>query len=150
MFDLLGKVCHERNKDWPERDFGPHVVRQQSSQLHRSRRGLGKEGFRHVFTLRSVEEVDAATIIRQPLWNNRRDDRGPFDLIDDVHDCFDELCELLVKLGYTPGGPGCFVPLEGRKAVFVGDLVDRGPRIPETMRLVMDIGSWRGTAGASS
>ena len=139
VFDLPEKVCHERNKDRPERDFGPHVVRQQSSQLHRSLRGLGKEGFRHVFTLRSVEEVDAATIIRQPLWNNRRDDRGPFDLIGDVHGCFDELCELLVKLGYTPGETGCFVPPEGRKAVFVGDLVDRGPKIPETMRLVMDM-----------
>ena len=139
VFDLPEKVCHERNKDRPERDFGPHVVRQQSSQLHRSLRGLGKEGFRHVFTLRSVEEVDAATIIRQPLWNNRRDDRGPFDLIGDVHGCFDELCELLVKLGYTPGDTGCFVPPEGRKAVFVGDLVDRGPKIPETMRLVMDM-----------
>ena len=139
VFDLPEKVCHERNKDRPERDFGPHVVRQQSSQLHRSLRGLGKEGFRHVFTLRSVEEVDAATIIRQPLWNNRRDDRGPFDLIGDVHGCFDELCELLVKLGYTRGETGCFVPPEGRKAVFVGDLVDRGPKIPETMRLVMDM-----------
>ncbi len=139
VFNLPEKVCHERNKNRPERDFGPHVVRQQSSQLHRSLRGLGKEGFRHVFTLSSVEEVDAATITRQPLWNNRRGDHGPFDLIGDMHGCFDELRELLVKLGYLPGEGGAFVPPDGRKAVFVGDLVDRGPKIPETMRLVMDM-----------
>jgi protein phosphatase len=44
VFDLPEKVCHERNRDRPERDFGSHVVRQQSSQLRRSLRGLGKEG----------------------------------------------------------------------------------------------------------
>jgi protein phosphatase len=139
VFDLPEKVCHERNRDRPERDFGPHIVRQQSSQLRRSLRGLGKEGFRHVFTLSSVEEVDAATITRQPLWNNRRNDHGPFDIIGDVHGCFDELCELLTKLGYTPGEGGAFAPPEGRKAVFVGDLVDRGPKIPQTVRLVIDM-----------
>ena len=139
VFDLPEKVCHERNTNRPERDFGPHVVRQQSSQLHCSLRGLGKEGFRHVFTFRNVEDVDAATITRQPLWNNRRSDHGPFDLIGDVHGCFGELCELLTKLGYTPGENGAFVPPGGRKAVFLGDLVDRGPKVPETMRLVMDM-----------
>jgi protein phosphatase len=92
-----------------------------------------------VFTFSSVEEVDAAVITRQPLWNNRRSDHGPFDIIGDVHGCFDELCELLTTLGYTSGENGAFVPPTGRKAVFVGDLVDRGPKIPETMRLVMDM-----------
>ena len=139
VFDLPEKVCHERNKDRAERDFGPHVVRQQSSQLHRSLRGLGKEGFRHVFTLSSVEEVDAATITRQPLWNNRRSNHGPFDIIGDVHGCFEELCELLGKLGYARADAGGFIPPEGRKAVFVGDLVDRGPKISETLRLVMNM-----------
>ena len=55
--------------------FGPHVVRNQKSQLHRSLRGLGREGFRHVHVLKSQEEVDAAVIERQPLWNNRK--HGP-------------------------------------------------------------------------
>ncbi len=142
VFDLPEKVCHERNKDRPERSFGPHVVRQQSSQLHRSLRGLGKEGFRHVFTLSSVEEVDAATITRQPLWNNRRDEHGPFDIIGDVHGCFSELCELLQKLGYefVRDSSGEHVikvlPPAGRKAVLLGDLVDRGPKIPLVVDLV--------------
>ena len=39
-------------------------------------------------------------IERQPLWNNRKHEHGPFDIIGDVHGCFDELCELLRKLGY--------------------------------------------------
>src|SRR4029077_20059893 len=51
VLNLPEKVCHERNRLRDERDFGPHVVRQQHAQLRRSLRGLAKEGFRHVFVL---------------------------------------------------------------------------------------------------
>jgi predicted kinase len=87
VLDLPERVCHDRNRSRPDRDFGPHVIRNQKSQLHRSLRGLGREGFRHVHVLKSQEEVDAAVIERQPLWNNRKQDNGPFDIIGDVHGC---------------------------------------------------------------
>ncbi len=130
-------VCHERNRSRSDRDFGPHVIRQQSQQLRRSLRGLEREGFRHVFVLETVEQVDAATIERQPLWNNLRHERGPFDIIGDVHGCHEELMELLIKLGYTELPGGAWAHAE-RKAIFVGDLVDRGPKVPEVVRLVME------------
>ena len=64
--------------------------------------GLEREGIRYVFKLSSVEEVDAATIERQPLWNNRKSEHGPFDIVGDVHGCLDELLELLRgDLGYS-------------------------------------------------
>lgn len=137
VFDLPDALCHERNAGRPERAFGPHVVRQQSSQLRRSLRGLGREGFRHAFTLSAVEEVDRVAIVRQPLWNNRRGEHGPLDIVGDVHGCFDELAELLERLGYVSAEDGRYTPPAGRKLVFVGDLVDRGPKIPETVRLAM-------------
>ncbi len=144
VFDLPEGVCQERNRARPDRDFGPHVVRRQSADLRRSLRGLQREGFRHVFTLSSPDEVAAATIERQPLWNNRTGDHGPFDIIGDAHGCADELEELLALLGYVPtatvGAFGGAAPVyahpEGRTAVFLGDLVDRGPRILDTVRLV--------------
>src|SRR5690606_25117779 len=88
-----------------DRTFGPHVIRHQRRALHRhmggrSGKGLKREGFRHVFTLRTEEDVEAATVTRTPLWNNRRHDHGPFDIIGDIHGCFDELVELLEALGY--------------------------------------------------
>jgi protein phosphatase len=49
VLDLPERVAHDRNKNRADRDFGPHVIRQQSQQLHRSLRGLEREGFRHVF-----------------------------------------------------------------------------------------------------
>jgi predicted kinase len=70
VFNLPERVCHDRNRGRSDRDFGPHVIRQQMQQMRRSLRGLEREGFRHVFVLSTPEEVDAAVIERQPLWNN--------------------------------------------------------------------------------
>jgi len=147
VFDLPEKLCQERNRERPDRDFGPHVIRQQSRQMRNALRLLDREGFRRVHVLRSPEEVDAAEIVREPLWNNLKQEHGPFDIIGDVHGCFDELAELLKQLGYsvdraedgaTAAGPSARPP-EGRKAVFLGDLVDRGPRIPDVLRLVINM-----------
>jgi protein phosphatase len=148
VLNLPEKVCHERNRSRDERTFGPHVVRQQVSQLRRALRGLGREGFRHVFVLHSPEDVEAATIERVPLWNDKRDEHGPFDIIGDVHGCCDELEILLQHLGYqattleeeTLGwGNRTYTHPDGRKAVFVGDLVDRGPRIRDAVRVVRNM-----------
>ncbi len=146
VLDLPAKLCLERNSTRPDRSFGKHVIPQQASQLRRSLRGLRREGFRHVFVLRSPEEIESATVRRVRLWTDRRDDAGPFDIIGDVHGCFDELQRLLQELGYridAQGGNGSprFVvaPPPGRKAVFLGDLVDRGPRVVDVLRLVIDM-----------
>jgi len=138
VLNLPEKLCHERNQNRPDRQFGPHVVRNQSQQLRRSIRGLEREGFRHVFTMTSPEEVAGATITRQPLWNNLTREHGPFDIIGDVHGCYDELIALLTLLGYQVDNAELkAMPPAGRKAIFVGDLVDRGPGIPQVLRLVM-------------
>jgi polynucleotide kinase-phosphatase len=145
VLDLPERTCHDRNRSRPNRHFGPHVVRNQRSQLHRSLRGLGREGFRHVHVLKTQEEVDAAVVVRQPLWNNRKGEHGPFDIIGDVHGCCDELEALLERLGYARNGDVLWTHPEGRRAVFVGDLVDRGPRIVDTLKTVMTM-SEAGTA----
>jgi len=137
VFDLPERVCHERNRSRADRNFGPHVIRNQRSQMHRSLRGLGREGFRHVHVLKSQDEVDAAVIERQPLWNNRKQDHGPFDIVGDVHGCCDELEELLRLLGYVVDEAGAWRHPDGRRPVFLGDLVDRGPRIVDTLKTVM-------------
>src|SRR5215510_2289266 len=136
VLNLSEKLCRERNKSRPDRDFGYHVIRQQVQQMRRSVRGLEREGFRHVSVLSSPDEIEAAVVERQPLWSNRKADHGPFDIIGDIHGCRAELETLLDRLGYQP----CTRrhPL-GRKVVFLGDLVDRGPDIPGVLRLVMEM-----------
>ena len=141
VFDLPETLCRERNRSRTDRDFGDHVIRNQHQTLRRSLRGLEREGFRHVTVFHSVEEVDAATLTREPLWNNKKSEAGPFDIIGDIHGCYDELQELLLSLGYAvevpDGGWPQVIHPEGRKAVFVGDLVDRGPKTPDVLKLVM-------------
>jgi protein phosphatase len=147
VFDLPERLCRERNRQRTDRAFGPHVIRQQVDQLRRSLRNLQREGFRHVFVLRTTEEVDAVTIERQPLWNNLRHLHGPFDIIGDVHGCSEELVALLRQLGYSvaleesAAAARTFTvqPPAGRTAIFVGDLVDRGPDTPGVLRLVMSM-----------
>lgn len=139
VLDLPERICQDRNAGRSDRDFGPHVIRNQKSQLRHGLRGLQREGFRHVFVLETPEQVEAAIVERVPLWNDKRDEHGPFDIIGDIHGCCDELETLLGLLGYSHTGPaGAWSHPEGRRMIFVGDLVDRGPRIPETVRLVMD------------
>ena len=137
-------ICHDRNALRPDRQFGPHVVRNHHAALRRGVNALDKEGFRYVYEYRSVDEIDAVEISRIPLWTDVRHETGPFDLIGDVHGCSDELQALLAKLGYdvtwgeSDGMRTCEVSAPvGRRAVFLGDLVDRGPNSPDVLRIVM-------------
>lgn len=139
VLNLPERLCHERNLGRSDRSFGPHVVRNQISSLRRSLKYLQREGFRKVFVLSSPEEVEAASMTREPLWNDLRHERGPFDMIGDVHGCADELLILLSELGYVPAGQLSFSHPQGRKAVFLGDLVDRGPRVLDTLHIAMNM-----------
>lgn len=145
VFFVDEKICHERNQQRENRNFGPHVVRNHIRALKRGFKGLQKrEGVRLLHVFDSPEEMDALEEIeRTPLWPDKRSEHGPFDIIGDIHGCAGELESLLDKLGYdveTSGEPGLrsytVTPPEGRRAIFVGDLVDRGPRSPDVLRLV--------------
>jgi len=148
VLNMPESVCLARNRERDDRNFGSHVVRQQAQQLRRSIRGLRREGFRYVYVLDTPEDVEAASIQRVPSWTNRQLETGPFDIIGDVHGCFDELVALLKRLGYQVTHPpaergaddgfSMFHP-QGRKAVFVGDLVDRGPGVVNVLKLVMSM-----------
>ncbi len=139
VLDMPEKQCVARNSQRPDRAFGDHVIRNQMTSLRKSIRHLDREGFRHIFTLSNADEVATTTITREPLWNNRKINHGPFDIIGDVHGCFDELRMLLTTLGYVIGDDFTVTAPTGRKAVFVGDLVDRGPAVPSVLRLVMNM-----------
>jgi protein phosphatase len=196
VLDVPESVAQQRNASRPDRrHLGRHVIARHRQDLRRSLRSLKEEGFRHIHHLRSVEEIDAVQHInRDRLYNNRKEETGPFDIIGDVHGCYEELRALLEQLGYqifeepvadvrdlgvrvvaplvvqtgasppdplsdgegTPamhgvessgspfsigeGGRGDEAPTRTtRKAIFLGDLVDRGPASPQVLRLVMSM-----------
>jgi protein phosphatase len=146
VFDPGIDVCIERNKARPDRAFGGQVVQRMVLEVRRGLGGLQREGFRQAWKLSSVESIEGSTVTRQPLGTDKRNDAGPFDIIGDMHGCADELQTLLAKLGYRiewsddRGDRTVTVtPPEGRKVVFVGDLVDRGPNAPDVLRIAMSM-----------
>ncbi|MEU6159034.1 polynucleotide kinase-phosphatase [Streptomyces sp. NPDC047130] len=133
VLDVPESVCAERNAARADRaDMPRRVVQRHIRELKRSMRHLEREGFRKVHVLRGVEEVENATVVTEKRFNDLRHLTGPFDIVGDIHGCSSELEALLEKLGYADG-----VHPEGRTAVFVGDLVDRGPDSPGVLRRVM-------------
>jgi len=152
VLNLPVDICEARNAGRADRNFGRHVIRQHSQQLKKSLRRLRKEGFQQVYVLGSEQETDDVSgVIREKLYNDRKSVHGPFDIIGDIHGCFDETIELLEKLGYQiisdPPAKNSIAPRygfdvchpDGRIAIFLGDLVDRGPASPSVLKLVMSM-----------
>jgi protein phosphatase len=141
VLDVPEATCIARNVERPDRNFDSAVIHRQRDQLRRGLNGLQREGFRTVHTLRGVEEIADASITRTKLYNDLRHETGPFDVIGDIHGCRAELELLLADLGYDlrRDGRGRAVGAHrgDRRAIFVGDLVDRGPDTPGVLRLVM-------------
>lgn len=136
VFDLPLRLCLDRNAARQDRRVPDHAIRRQHQALRRTAGGLRRERFSRVYVLGSEAEVDAVTVERTPVWNDRRHDTGPFDIVGDVHGCHTELMALLAELGYDISATPVRHP-EGRRVVFLGDLVDRGPQVPEVLDLAM-------------
>ncbi|MCY4424278.1 MAG: AAA family ATPase, partial [Acidimicrobiaceae bacterium] len=130
VFDLSLAACLEHNEQRQDRRTPPHAIKRQHDTLRRSAKRLRKERFTRVYTLGSTEELDSVEVARTRIWSDRRDDTGPFDIIGDIHGCHAELLSLLDRLGYDTAADPIAHP-QGRRAVFLGDLVDRGPAVAE-------------------
>ncbi|MGW0508352.1 polynucleotide kinase-phosphatase [Streptomyces olivaceoviridis] len=135
VLDVPEEVCAERNAARTDRaDMPRRVIQRHIRELRRSLRHLEREGFRKVHVLRGAEEVENATVVTEKRYNDLTHLTGPFDIVGDIHGCSAELEALLAELGYVDG-----VHPQGRTAVFVGDLVDRGPDSPGVLRRVMSM-----------
>lgn len=146
VFDLPERDCIAQNAARSDEARPQHAVRRQWRSMQRGMNKLSTEGFRRRYRLRSPEDARSAEVTREPLSCDRRELAGAFDVIGDVHGCREELEALLSELGYrvarndTADGPGYDIESPaGRTAVFVGDIVDRGPDSAGALALVMDM-----------
>lgn len=138
VLNLPEALLQERNKARAERNFPERVIKQHCRAVKQSIKDLKREGFRFVYVINSLEQLENVEIVRTKLWNDKKDEHGPFDIIGDIHGCFDELTLLLDKLGYVKVD-GVYSHPANRKAAFLGDFCDRGPRNADVLRLVMDM-----------
>ncbi len=66
-----------------------------------------------------------------------------FDIIGDVHGCYDELLALVEKLGYEKRGQA-YVHPKGRRLISVGDVADKGPKNLQALEFWMDQVAYNG------
>src|SRR6185437_13912397 len=100
VFNLSEDQCRAYDQQRIGRHVGPNVIHNHALLLKQTLAQLEKERFEHVYMLSSPEEVEVAVFERQRLPIDRREERGPFDIIGDVHGCREELVTLLRQLGY--------------------------------------------------
>jgi protein phosphatase len=142
VLDMPLWLCLERNKTRRDRDLAATIIRNHYGYLNAGLPGLGKEGFKQIHVFRNPAELDNLSFSREPNETNLKSETGPFDLVGDVHGCYDELIALLNTLGYRISRSETEFEVyhpDGRKLVFLGDLVDRGPKTPEVLRLAMSM-----------
>lgn len=135
VFNFPEELCQRLNAG-RQRVVKPEVIARHHRLLQQALNTVRREGFDQVYVL-TPEELSTVRVevvplpVELPL-------KGPFDLIGDVHGCLEELEELLQKLGYRKV-EGAWQHPQGRMAVFLGDLGDRGPHNLATINLVMDM-----------
>jgi protein phosphatase len=139
VFNMLEHIFLELNVLRPDRQPPDRVIKRHCNDLRRSLKGLKREGFRFIYILNNPEDAEKVELVRVPLHNNRKTEHGPFDVIGDIHGCYDELFDLLTALGYNKNIEGAMSHPEGRRAVFLGDLCDRGPKNVAVLKLVMEM-----------
>lgn len=135
VFNVPEEVCLARNAGRDRSVIRPVIARMQE-MLRRSLRSVEKEGFDSVYVL-GPEQLDTGDY-KIEVRDYEVTVKGPFDIIGDVHGCLAEIKKLLEKLGYRRRF-GCYFHPAGRKAVFPGDLTDRGPHSVDTFWLVKEM-----------
>lgn len=135
MFDIpLEAVLKQNNTR--DRKVPEKVIKKQYESFIKSKKYIDKEGFDRIVTI-SPENIDSIKLHVKPS-NIEVGDSGPFDIISDIHGCCSELEILLDKLGYKKSG-GAYTRSGGRKVIFAGDIVDRGPRVIDTINTVYNM-----------
>lgn len=120
-----------------EKVMGAEALERQLQRFARATAKVREEGWNRVVHLRDAELKRLSVQVR-PL---RVDCTvpPPYDLIGDVHGCYLELTELLQRLGYRRDERAGYRHPAGRRVIFVGDLIDRGPASLPVLKLAMQM-----------
>ncbi|UII56565.1 polynucleotide kinase-phosphatase [Cytobacillus spongiae] len=134
VLDVEQNILLERDeqRDQPR---GKRRIRQQYQVFKREKRFIKKEGYRATFFIKNPEDIQLKRHRENPI---ELDVDNGIDVIGDIHGCYDELIELLLKLGYKKHEEGYFIHPEGRRFLSLGDVMSRGPRSIETMQFFME------------
>lgn len=131
---VIGIVLNTPKEQLLQRDLqrdnprGEKRVLQQVKTLKYELKSLKREPFARVYTIND----ETVEIIRTPNQLYLEIDHG-FDVIGDIHGCFDEMLALLDKLGYEQQDE-LYIHPAGRRLISVGDVMSRGPKSIDTLQ----------------
>ncbi|MEW4368302.1 polynucleotide kinase-phosphatase [Paenibacillus kandeliae] len=129
--DVPEKVLLERDR-MRLHSRGRQRIKQHVGVFRQNIYKLKSEGFDdvHILKPRDLEHVQLERIanpLLHPLGQG-------VDVIGDIHGCYEEMMQLIHKLGYVADEQGIYRHSDGRMLVSVGDVMSRGPRSLETMQ----------------
>lgn len=107
---------------------GRKRVLQQFNTLKYELKAIKKEPFAKIYKV----DNESVEIVREPNKLYLEIESG-FDIIGDIHGCYDEMLVLLKDLGYEQRGD-VYIHPAGRRLISVGDIMSRGPKSIETMQ----------------
>lgn len=106
---------------------GKKRITQQINTMNYELKAIKKEPFHKLFVWRGEE----LNITRKPSLHELELGNG-FDILGDIHGCYDEMLELITQLGYVKQGD-VYIHPEGRRLLSAGDVMSRGPKSIATM-----------------
>jgi protein phosphatase len=134
IMDTPLSICHQRNRN---SNIEPLQIEIQFHQTQSISNIATQEGFSHIFSASKFVGNKGLMPLRKTL-PIRRKHCSSCDIIGDIHGCFEELQQLLHLLGYRHTSEyDCYNHPADRKAIFLGDIVDRGPNSTAVIDLVI-------------
>jgi polynucleotide kinase-phosphatase len=113
---------------------GKRRIKQQYQVFKREKRFIKKEGYHATYFVQNTDEIELKRHHKNPIEIDV--DKG-IDIIGDIHGCFDEMIEILEKLGYEQNHENYYIHPEGRKFLSLGDVMSRGPKSLESMQFFL-------------
>ncbi len=121
VFDFNKEIILKRTSKRTHFIVQEHVIHNMFEKMkdNTKSRLLDGEPFSNVYLFNTEKELEKV----QFTVHNYGLELDKFDIIGDVHGCYNELTELLKNLGYDLN---TFTHPDNRKVIFVGDICDRG------------------------
>ncbi|MDM5333780.1 polynucleotide kinase-phosphatase [Ureibacillus composti] len=133
VLDIDQSELLERDKT-RENPRGNKRIKQQVQQFKKEKRFIKKEGYLATYFISETKDIEVIRRTNHPL---ELDVSNGIDIIGDIHGCFDEMIQLLEKLGYEKNAEQYYVHSMGRKFLSLGDIMSRGPKSLQTMEFFM-------------
>lgn len=133
ILDVEQNILLERD-EFRDNPRGKRRIKQQYQVFKREKRFIKKEGYHATYFIHNTDEIELKRHSKNPI---ELDVAKGIDIIGDVHGCFDEMIQILEKLGYEQNHEKYFIHPEGRKFLSLGDVMSRGPKSLETMQFFL-------------